>query len=277
MKKLFTLFALAITLIATAQAPQGFNYQATVRNSSGNLIVNQTVLFKFNIMLNSQTSLLVYSETHQAPTDDLGQVNLVIGTGTPTTGTFSAINWGNGNYYLGIELNTGTGYVAMGTTQLLSVPYAMYANNSGSLIYPDGISGEVVLINSSNSFQVPTGKNFLINYAQNSLSIGNINFNYSYPPVMIAGSGQVVSTSNGGFISGFITNGGVEAVTVDLNTGNYTVPSGKSFVLLAVTGELLINNIDPNPNGASNFPNRPLILGEGTIISGQCAINGYLK
>jgi len=132
MKKLFTLFAIAITLIVSAQAPQGFNYQATVRNSAGALITNQNVLFKFNIMLNSQTSLPVYSETHQAPTDDLGQVNLVIGTGTPTIGTFSTINWANGSYFLGIELNTGAGYVAMGTTQLLSVPYALHANTATS-------------------------------------------------------------------------------------------------------------------------------------------------
>ena len=138
MKKLFTLLTLVITLITTAQAPQGFNYQATVRNSSGALIVNQNVYFKFNIMLNSQTSLPVYSETHQAPTDDLGQVNLTVGQGTPTTGTFSSINWGNGNYYLGIELNTGTGYVAMGTTQLLSVPYALHANTAISTLVSTG-------------------------------------------------------------------------------------------------------------------------------------------
>jgi hypothetical protein len=132
MKKLITLLALVITTITFAQAPQGFNYQATVRNSAGALIVNQNVNFKFNIMLNSSTSLPVFSETHMAPTDDLGQVNLVIGQGTATVGTFSTINWGNGNYYLGIELNTGSGYVAMGTTQLLSVPYALYANSSGN-------------------------------------------------------------------------------------------------------------------------------------------------
>jgi hypothetical protein len=132
MKKLFTLLVLAITLITSAQAPQGFNYQATVRNSSGALIVNQNVLFKFNIMQNSQTSLPVYSETHSAPTDDLGQVNLTVGTGTATTGTFAGINWGSGTYYLGIELNTGANFVAMGTTQLLSVPYALYANSAGS-------------------------------------------------------------------------------------------------------------------------------------------------
>jgi hypothetical protein len=130
MKKLYTLLALVITLITFAQAPQGFNYQATVRNSSGTLIVNQNVNFKFNIMLNSATSLPIFSETHLAPTDDLGQVNLVIGQGTATVGNFSTINWGTGNYYLGIELNTGSGYVAMGTTQLLSVPYALYANKT---------------------------------------------------------------------------------------------------------------------------------------------------
>ena len=132
MKKLFTLLALIVITTINAQAPQGFNYQATVRNSSGALVINQNVLFKFNIMLNSQTSLPVYSETHQAPTDDLGQVNLTIGQGTATTGTFAGINWANGNYYLGIELNTGSGYVAMGTTQLLSVPYALHANTATS-------------------------------------------------------------------------------------------------------------------------------------------------
>ena len=140
MKKIFTLLAFAITIIATAQAPQGFNYQATVRNSSGALIINQNVNFKFNVMLNSATSVPVYSETHYVPTDDVGQVNLTIGTGTPTTGPFSSINWGSGTYYLGIELNTGAGYVAMGTTQLLSVPYALYANTSGSTSNGNGFT-----------------------------------------------------------------------------------------------------------------------------------------
>jgi hypothetical protein len=132
MKKIFILLAFIVLPTVNAQAPQGFNYQATVRNSAGALIINQNVLFKFNIMLNSQTSLPMYSETHQVPTDDLGQVNLTVGTGTATTGTFTGINWETGTYYLGIELNTGTGYVAMGTTQLLSVPYALYANSAGS-------------------------------------------------------------------------------------------------------------------------------------------------
>ena len=140
MKKLFTLFSIMIAVVAFAQSPQGFNYQASVRNSAGILIVNQNVNFKFNIMLNSQTSVPIYSETHFAPTDDLGQVNLTIGQGTAAVGTFSGINWANGYYYLGIEINTGSGYVAMGTTQLLSVPYALYANSSANsnFNFPNG-------------------------------------------------------------------------------------------------------------------------------------------
>ena len=155
MKKLFTLLALVITLITNAQAPQGFNYQATVRNSSGALIVNQNVNFKFNIMLNSQTSVPVFTETQYVPTDDVGQVNLIIGQGTATTGTFSTINWGNGNYYLGIELNTGAGYVAMGTTQLLSVPYALYANSSGNAQATTPSLASVLAVNNgANNLQI---------------------------------------------------------------------------------------------------------------------------
>ena len=132
MKKLFTLLVLATTLTISAQAPQGFNYQATVRNNAGALMINKNVTFKFNVMKDTPTSVPVFSETHYVPTDDLGAVNLVIGKGTATSGTFATIDWATGTYYLGIELNTGNDFVAMGTSQLLSVPYALYASNSGN-------------------------------------------------------------------------------------------------------------------------------------------------
>jgi hypothetical protein len=134
MKKFYTILCLTIASLTQlqAQAPQGFNYQATVRNSSGDLIVNTNVYFKFNVIQGSQTAVPIFTETHYVPTDDLGQVNLVIGQGTVNTGAFSELDWSLGSYYLGIELDTGSGYVAMGTTQLLSVPYALYAENSGN-------------------------------------------------------------------------------------------------------------------------------------------------
>ena len=134
MKTFYAILCLAIASLTQlqAQAPQGFNYQATVRNSAGDLIVNANVYFKFNVIQGSLTAVPVFTETHYVPTDDLGQVNLVIGEGTASTETFSELDWSLGSYYLGIELNTGSGYVAMGTTQLLSVPYALYAENSGN-------------------------------------------------------------------------------------------------------------------------------------------------
>jgi len=131
MKKYVLLLLFPFSLLI-AQAPQGFNYQAVVSNTNGQLIINKNVLFKFNIKQNSPTSLPVFSETHQVATDDLGQASLIIGQGTATTGNFSTLNWGSGTYYLSIELNTGNGYIAMGTTQLLSVPFALYANQSNN-------------------------------------------------------------------------------------------------------------------------------------------------
>ena len=149
MKKLFTLLALIATITINAQAPQGFNYQATVRNNSGQLLLNQDVLVKFNILQNSATGDIVYSETQTANTDDLGQINLVVGQGTAPTGKFSTINWGSGSYYLGIELNSGSGYVAMGTTQLLSVPYALYANSAGNSQATIPNLGSILAVNNS--------------------------------------------------------------------------------------------------------------------------------
>ena len=115
-----------------AQTPQGFNYQATVRDGSGNLLLSTNVNFRFNLIQGLQTNAPIYTETHTVVTDGIGQVSLVIGQGVASVGAFTTIDWSLGNYSLAIELDTGNGYTAMGTTQLLSVPYALYAANSGS-------------------------------------------------------------------------------------------------------------------------------------------------
>ena len=136
MKKFYAILCLATAPLTQlqAQAPQGFNYQATVRDVNAALITNSNVYFKFNVFQGSQTTVPVFTETHYVPTDDLGQVTLVIGEGTANTGVFSEIDWSLGSYFLGIELsiNDANDYKAMGTTQLLSVPYALYAANSGN-------------------------------------------------------------------------------------------------------------------------------------------------
>ena len=304
MKKLFTLLALIVMTTINAQAPQGFNYQATVRNSTGALITNQNVLFKFNIMLNSQTSLPVYSETHQAPTDDLGQVNLVIGQGTATVGSFSTINWGNGNYYLGIELNTGSGYVAMGTTQLMSVPYALYANSSGysqatnnsNPFLPQGVpSNAETKIITNQTYTVPAGKNLYLtkmglNWLSNEyLNVNSINYNIYYTNSFILPENTTLSINGPQPITpilGFTVDNSLEITPVFHNFGNgpFIVPSNKKLYLFSSNVNIGIDGINFGRIDSPENSNCPLLLTQGITIS--CLdigseqigyINGYLK
>jgi hypothetical protein len=132
MKKILLFSILLQSIVALSQVPQGINYQVTARNTAGQAIVNQSVNFKFSLIQTQITNSPVYSETFTATTDDLGHVSLVIGQGTVILGTFSSVNWASGPYFLKVELNSGSGYVTMGTTQLLSVPYALYASNTAT-------------------------------------------------------------------------------------------------------------------------------------------------
>ena len=158
MKKFYIFLCLGIAALTQlqAQAPQGFNYQATVRNNAGDLVVSTNVYFKFNVIQDSQTADPIFTETHEILTDDLGQVNLIIGQGTANTGVFSELNWSLGSYYLGIQLSIDgpNGYVAMGTTQLLSVPYALYAANSGNTTTIPNLESVLAENNSANNQQI---------------------------------------------------------------------------------------------------------------------------
>ena len=116
-----------------AQMPQGFKYQTVVRNSSGLAIANQNMSFRLSILAGSAQGTAVYVETQTEQTSPLGIASFMVGSGTAITGSFSLINWASGNFYLQIELDPsgGTNYALMGTSQLLSVPYALYAQSSG--------------------------------------------------------------------------------------------------------------------------------------------------
>ena len=187
---------LFLGLTLNAQAPQGFNYQATVRNASGDLVVNQNVSFSFNVIQGSQTAEPTYSENHTLLTDDLGQVSLVIGQGSPTAGVFSEVDWSIGNYYLAIELDTGNGFEPMGTSQLLSVPYAMYSNSSGSL--PQGISnGDTLKWNAStSSWEISSSTSS----ANNAFEVKSTQVNY-YSNNSASSGGEIVADGGSSVIA----------------------------------------------------------------------------
>nr|WP_322623339.1 hypothetical protein [uncultured Flavobacterium sp.] len=128
MKKIYLLLLFVCTTLF-AQIPQGFSYQAVALNSSGTAVASAPVRVRLSILENSATGTASYVETHNPTTNNAGLFTLTIGMGTPTTGTFASINWAQNSKFLKVELDVanGTNYVTIGASQLLSVPYAMYA------------------------------------------------------------------------------------------------------------------------------------------------------
>ncbi|MBX7182344.1 MAG: hypothetical protein K1X82_09545 [Bacteroidia bacterium] len=116
-----------------SQAPQAFNYQAVVRTGSGELLGNQTVSFRISILNGNSEGDVIYQEKHLAQTNELGLVVFSIGKGSPTIGEFSTIDWGANSRWIKVEFKKleDTDYTLTGVTQLLSVPYALYAENAG--------------------------------------------------------------------------------------------------------------------------------------------------
>jgi len=134
MKKILLSLGIMLGLfMGLAQAPEKMSYQAVMRNGSGQLLTNQSVAVKVNVLEGSPAGTLVYSERLTGNTNVNGLISLEIGTGTVLSGVFSTINWPSGNYYLKTETDPagGTNYTITGTSQLLSVPYAMYAKSAG--------------------------------------------------------------------------------------------------------------------------------------------------
>lgn len=121
-------------LTSLAQSPQLFNYQGVARDNAGNVLSNQNIGLQIDIRQTTATGLVVYSETHSATANNFGLFNLQIGSGTPLIGTLSSIGWANGPFFMEVSLDAtgGTNYQSMGVSQLLSVPYALYAETSGS-------------------------------------------------------------------------------------------------------------------------------------------------
>jgi hypothetical protein len=136
MKKFIKTFLLCAGLYtaAHAQAPQAFNYQGIARTVDGQAMANKKLHLKLSIVNGTEQGEIIYTETQEVTTNQFGLYTLHIGEGTALQGNFAAIPWQLKNKYIKVELdaNDGNGLVDLGTTQLLSVPYALYAERSGN-------------------------------------------------------------------------------------------------------------------------------------------------
>lgn len=250
MKKSLILFFIILNSINFySQVPQGISYQAVAFNSNGNPIVNSNVGVKISILDNSITGNVVYSETHIKTTNAQGLFNLNIGDGSPTIGVFSTISWETNSKFLKVEVDPtgGTNYTNIGTNQLMSVPYALFADKAKSLSDSSSINDDIVdskfanfafssgstvyafnqntgtwVGQSGSGTLVSSGGNFAFN-SGNSVYAFNKNTNTW---VGQSGSGTVVG-SNGNFA--FSSGNAVYAF--NQNTGTWVSQSGSGTVV----------------------------------------------
>ena len=142
MKKLFTLFVTVFfTVVLFAQSPQKMSYQAVIRNSTDQLVTNHAEGMRVSILQGSLTGTPVYVETQTTSTNANGLVTIEIGGGAVISGDFTTIDWSTGVYFIKTETDPtgGTSYTITGTSQLLSVPYALYAKTA-----ENGFSGNYI-------------------------------------------------------------------------------------------------------------------------------------
>lgn len=180
MKKLLLCLGLLVAFTTKAQTPQLLSYQGIARDASGNIITT-AIGIQFEILQGSASGTLVYSETNNITPSSAGIFTAAIGAGSP--GTFSAINWANSPYFIRVSIDPsgGTSYSTVGTSQLLSVPYALYAE--GTKPSTLSISGNSLSINNGNTVTLPAGTSYT---AGNGISIsGNTITNIAPTPTLI--------------------------------------------------------------------------------------------
>ena len=191
MKLLITILLLAFAF--TSRAQNGINYKAVVKDNLGNIVANSTIDVRFTITRFNSGAIL-YREIHTPTTDANGIIIVNIGEGTFVTGSYSTIadiEWGIDQHFLGVEIDTGSGYVDLGSTQFMAVPYAFnaeIANNVSGLEYINEGSG--------------TGWRLI---GQNPSYYGNVGFQAVDLSISNTSSSTYGATGSSSFASGYLT------------------------------------------------------------------------
>ena len=243
---LFICFASNHTI---AQTPQGIPYQAVARNSGGATLNNQSIALRFTIHDASSTGTILYQERQTTTTNALGLFSLTIGQGTVLSGTFSTINWGTNTKFLQVEFdqNGGTAYVDMGTQQMMSVPYALFAEKSNTP-GPTGPAGPTGPTG-------PTGATGATGPAGPSGAVG------AYGD---GSAGALVISSNTDWSTSPPANLSMEYTDFTVNSGvTLTVPSGTT---IRATGNITINGtiiVKPGASEGGNYIPHPGVAIKG--------------
>ena len=250
MNKLYTLLAAVIlTSSAFAQSPEKMSYQAVVRDAADALVISQAVGMQLSIVQGSVSGTVVYVET-QTPTSNLnGLVSVEIGNGTVVSGTFNSIDWSSGPYFIKTETDPtgGTTYTITGTSELMSVPYALHANTAdsvtGTVIETDPIFGASLASGITgadttywNTDNDATNELQNININNDSLSLSNAN-TVSLKPykqeLSVSLTGDTLHLQNGGFVI-------IPGISAANNIGTY--PAGTVHCTVTPTAVIDVTN-----------------------------------
>ncbi len=225
----------------------GINYQAVARNAQGIELASTSLGVRFSILLNNPNGTVEWEETDNVTTNSFGLFTVIIGQGDRQSGTaaeFDSIQWGNGVHYLKVEVNFGSGYTDLGTTQMTAVPYAMYADRAGnaatngidtvaydSLTYILTANGKPVANLSGLKNKTVQNLNLNGNFLSLSQSPDTINLSkYTYTPQNLTLNGNTLSLS-------------LSEDTVNLSKYIYTPPSLVAFSVSS--SSLIFSEVNP--------------------------------
>ncbi len=275
MKKIYaSLVTMLLMGSVFAQAPESMSYQAVIRDNSNTLLNNKRVGIRISILQGTingtPSTTAVYTETQNPTTNANGLVSMQIGTGT-TTNTFSAINWSAGSYFIQTETDPsgGNSYSITGVSQLMSVPYALYAKTAGSCptvlpgtgLMPPVAKPEVppVAVLPANYIDFATAGSFSIFTISGAVSnAGNSTINGNVGTNLGAITGLIAAT---------VVNGIVH--TPDAATAQAAIDLMAAYVKLSA--------IAPNmPTHAATFGGGEILLPGVYSIAGACSVSGDL-
>jgi hypothetical protein len=193
-----------------AQAPVKFRYQAVARDDGGNIITGNVQL-RLTFVEGGSNGIVRYVETHEVSTNDYGVFDLTVGDGNPQTGGMNDINWKEYEYWLQVDMRPPgvNNFTTMGITQLLSVPYALYAAEAGNTGGTTYNAGSGIQINGNTIMN--TGD------LSNSNEIQNLSI-----------SGNIITLSNGGGSITLPPNSGTDAQTLSLNGNQLSISNGNT-------------------------------------------------
>lgn len=244
MKQLFSFIVLFLfTITVWSQAPKIINYQGVARNASGVPYAGQQMNVRVSIHTGTPDGTVEFSETRSVTTNQFGLFNIQIGSAGSShmQGSITAVNWSNGNKYLQTEISVnGQPYVNLGTTQMMSVPFAMHSKEAKELVLPFTQTGSssTDLLNLTNSDNTTTSSTIKATASAGRAFFGNSNTGTSGYFVSNSGTGVFGYAPNGTGVTG-MTNSATEIGVSAINNGN--------GLALSIKGGLRINGGNTNP------------------------------